>query len=231
MCALRMRYFFRRVKSMEHSSPLPHYPSPEIVVVSGGPCGGKTTLIEELPTLAAAAGRDLAVMPEIASQLITEGVDFGDLAQNNRPAYLEAQRCIIARELDFIANAHHAYAGSNTLVIMDRGINDTFAYMTPDEAVQLASEYDKVPHDFYELVDRVVYMPSIAVRDPRAYEQLKATNTARYETAQQAAATCLRTVAQWAGHPELCIVDEPDFETKLRRAGQLCLGTVMPLYG
>lgn len=198
--------------------------SPEIVVVSGGPCGGKTTLIESLPALAKQACRELVVMPEIASRMVAEGVDFGQLAVHDRPAYLDVQRQIIRTEVDFMADARREYAQTDALVIMDRGVNDTFAYMTADESIQLAADYGKQPHDFFGLVDRVVYVPSIAVSRPDRYETLKATNPARYETAAEAAATCLRTLTQWTGHPELYVVDDADFDEKLRRAGQLCLG-------
>lgn len=200
-------------------------PSPEVVVVSGGPCGGKTTFLEELKKIAGTAERSLVVMPEVATHLMEQGVDFGYLARHDRLAYLDAQRRIIHTELDFIARAKKQYAGTDTLIVLDRGINDTFGYMTAEEARLLAAEHGKTPYSLgYDTTDKVIYLPSVAVRDPALYESLKATNATRYETASEAAATCRRTLCQWAEHPELHVVGGVAFADSLRRGVQLCLG-------
>lgn len=200
-------------------------PTPEIVVVSGGPCAGKTTLLEQLPAAAQVLSKTITIMPEVATQLIQEGVDFSWLAAHDRPAYLNVQRRIIREELDFVTSALKHYRGTDTVILLDRGISDTFSYMTSHEARTLAAEHSKTPHQLgYDNTDRVVYLPSLALSNPAAYDIHKGSNAGRYEAASEAAITCRRTLEQWAQHPELHIADSPDFTDKLRRAAQFCLG-------
>lgn len=46
------------------------------VVLTGGPCGGKTTLLEELKAAARAAGVDVYTVPEVPSLLISNGAAY-----------------------------------------------------------------------------------------------------------------------------------------------------------
>lgn len=200
-------------------------PAPEVVVVSGGPCAGKSTLIEQLAVAAAQVGRELRILPEVPTQLMQSGVDLAHLATTDREAYLAAQKLIIQTELDFIAQHRRELAGTNGLIVLDRGVSDTYGYMTPDEVHRVAARYNKTPEELgYDSTDKVVYLPSVAACNPVAYEALKATNGTRYESAQEAAATCARTIANWAQHPELHIAEHADFAEKLRRGIQFCLG-------
>lgn len=198
-------------------------PQPEVVVVSGGPCGGKTSLLEVLKQVAAEQERPVIFLPELASQLGNEGVDWADLAANNRARYLELEQYVIEQEIAKVEQARLQLAGQDGLIICDRGPRDVLAYLTEAESEYIASRLDtNIANIGHDVADKVLYLPSVACGSPSLYSKIKDTNSVRYEDATQAATTCARTLAQWAGHPELHIVEADDFAVKLQRAASYC---------
>lgn len=74
------------------------------IVLTGGPCGGKSSAVRHLVAHLSARGWRTLVVPEAATLLITGGVhDIGRLAQHDRPAFLEVQRHLVALQSDLRA--------------------------------------------------------------------------------------------------------------------------------
>jgi predicted ATPase len=91
--------------------------NPNLVVISGGPSSGKTTLLDELKT------RGYSVAKEVARRIIQEQVQAGGTALpwRDREAYTRLMlRDSIASYLD-----HASLPGQ---VFFDRGIPDTLGY-------------------------------------------------------------------------------------------------------
>ena len=103
-----------------------------IFVLTGGPCAGKTTLIEEL------ARRGWPVIPEAAREVILEE------KLNPGRDILEFQREVLRRQV-----RAEAARGSGP-VFSDRGIGDHFGYL----AHHLAARGFEVPAEFAEELER-----------------------------------------------------------------------------
>ena len=89
----------------------------EFIVISGGPCSGKTTIIDELT----AAGH--TTIPEAATELI-EDPPFDNLRSDPR----EFQRRVLTRQLENERRVLKS-VGTGETVFLDRGIGDGFGYL------------------------------------------------------------------------------------------------------
>jgi len=197
-------------------------PQPRVIGIEGGPCGGKSTLTERVVSEAEQRGVPVYVLPEVATKhilrLAENGLSIAELAVNDREGYLAFQAAVLGDINERIIAAKQQFAGTDTLIISDRLSNRP--YITPEEYVglchQLGYDTEEVMHGY---VDKVIYLPSVSKVAPDLYEQFQLSNKVRYESLAEAQATCDRTLASVASHPELHIIaDGYDFEAKMRRA-------------
>lgn len=198
-------------------------PHPVVIGIEGGPCGGKTTLVENV--LSQAGDRKVVVLPEAASQhinaLAEQGINFADLITDDREQFLRVESEIMKTIVQNIKQAREVYSGTNTIILADRC--DLQAYVTPDEHNMLLRRAGEPIAPFLGHVDQLYYLPSVARLDPELYEALKLSNTARYESAEDASSTCERNLAAVARHPELHVAWGGDFDAAIARMTQSIL--------
>ena len=89
----------------------------DFIVISGGPCSGKTTVIDAL------AERGHATIPEAATELIRDPT-FDQLRTEPR----EFQRQVLLRQLENEKRMLETLEDGTT-VFLDRGIGDGFGYL------------------------------------------------------------------------------------------------------
>lgn len=194
-------------------------PEPTFIGIEGGPCGGKTTLVERAKERAIELGKELVVLPEVATQHIerlqTEGITIPWLLENDREGYLAFEAAILQDILAQRQAAKEAYAGQDVIVLSDR--TDIKSYVTTDEYQQMCDELAINPTDALHGSDTLLYLPSVATVAPERYASLKATNASRYETLAEAQRTCQRNLSDIKTHPELHILLADDFEAAIEK--------------
>lgn len=186
------------------------------LVLTGGPCSGKTTGQARLSTFFENMGWKVFRVPETATHLLSGGVEFGEMNEDQVEEFQEdLLLCMIQTEETFFRLAKRCE--QNCLVICDRGTMDARAYMSEESwdrvlkrnglnAVELRdNRYDQVVHlvtaangaeDFYNTED----------------------NPMRKEGLDLARQRDQATGEAWIGHPYLEIIDNStDFDTKLKR--------------
>lgn len=188
------------------------------IVLTGGPCGGKTTALARITDHFSSLGFHVLRVPEAATMFILGGALTPNVDRVSfQTELLKAQQAL---EAGFVALAHQMTesSGSPAIILCDRGTMDASAYMEPTEwqAVLDANRWSTV-----DLRDRnysaVVHLVTAAVGAAEAYTT--ANNSARSETPEQAAALDARTMAAWIGHPHLRVIDNcTDFNKKISRA-------------
>lgn len=187
-------------------------PRPTVVAVEGGPCSGKTTLLERLRQ--SLNERRVVFLPEAATEHIlrfqTEGVDIGRLPSDDRPGWLALEKAILNTIQQNIEEARTIYEGTDTVIVTDRC--DIGAYVTPEEYSSLLAELEYEMPPMLSHVDQLYYLPSLARIDPSRYERLKSNNPARVEDAQLATEICERNLQAVGRHPELHVAWGGDFE-------------------
>jgi thymidylate kinase len=201
-------------------------PQSVVIGLEGGPCSGKTTLCNLLAEQAGELGRPFAALPEAATvhieQLMARGETVPGLAQYNRPAYLQFQQDIVRTVAGNIQRAKAAFAGTDAVILVDRP--DIGAYITRDEYRQVLDEVGLDQPPLHGLIDKLIYLPSVASEEPARYALLRGNNEARYETtAESAAAVCAANLQAVRMHPELHMEWGGDFQQKIRRLAAFIL--------
>ena len=180
-----------------------------IIVLTGGPCGGKTAALPLLKQALEAEGLVVFAGEEIATVLMHEGLD----PARDKNGF---QRQVLARTLAQEKALTEAAApfGDKGVVLLDRGLADPAAY-TPAavyEAHLAEAGLTRVSaRDRYE---GVFHLRTAAA----AKGYTLATNAIRTETPEEALALDDATLDAWVGQPHLRVIPSGDiFEAKVAR--------------
>lgn len=200
------------------------------IVLTGGPAGGKTTLIERIRgQFGQVDGWRVITVPETATDLIK---GFGIQPFGNCLTMLEFQDYVVADQLHkegLALRAAEAVPEPNVLIVYDRALLDDKAYITDGEFEQVLARFGLSSRAAMEKYDAVLHLVTCA-KGAESFYNLD--NNARTETPEQAVELDERTLRAWSSHPNRIIVDNTgDFEHKLRRAMREILRiTGRPLY-
>ena len=185
------------------------------LVLTGGPCGGKTTGQSRLSTFFENLGWKVYRVPETANILLSGGVDFADLS-------LEAQQQFQANLLKTMMQIENSFfdlakaSSRNCLVICDRGAMDASAFVSRSqwENILSANCLDEV-----EIRDnrynQVVHMVS-AAKGADAFYTIEH-HASRLEGIEEAKVLDTRAAEAWVGHPYMDLIDNTgsNFESKI----------------
>lgn len=184
------------------------------IVITGGPCAGKTTAMKHIDKAFSEMGYKVLFIAETATELITGGVAPWVLESN-----YEYQCCQlklqIAKENVFEQAAKKIPDCDKILIVCDRGIMDNRAYMTEkdfERAEEILSLDEESIHKSYGAVFHLV----TAAKGAEEFYTL-ANNSARTETAEEAAIMDDKLISAWKEHPHHRIIDNrKGFDAKMQ---------------
>ena len=184
------------------------------IVITGGPCAGKTTGMSWIQNAFTAMGYAVIFVPETATELISGGVAPWTLNSN-----LDYQLCQmklqIEKERIFEEAAKKIYNSDKILIVCDRGAIDNKAYMDDIEfkkALELLNFNETELRDNYDAVFHLV----TAAKGAEKFYTLS-NNKARTETIEEAAAMDDKLISAWTGHPHFRVIDNTKgFEEKMK---------------
>ena len=184
------------------------------IVITGGPCAGKTTALNWIQNALPSMGYDVLFISESATELISGGVAPWTVYNN-----VEFQTCLLRlqREKESVFRYASAKLKRNkVLIVCDRGALDNKAYMTEKEFQKVINKLHTNEVELRDSYDAVFHLVT-AAKGAEEYYSL-ANNTARRETADQAMLLDDKLVAAWTGHPHLRIIDNStNFEKKMQQ--------------
>lgn len=198
------------------------------IVLTGGPCGGKTTSLARIHERLESFGFRVLLVPEAATMLISGGATVKNATAEQIFAFESALvHAQIALEDAFLRVARSSE--TPTVVICDRGTMDASAYLPASSWQALLDEHGWTTVELRDRrYDAVVHLVTAAEGAEAFYTSTN--NTARFESPEQARALDQRLRDVWVGHPHLRVIDNStDFEGKVRRVVEsVCRVTGVP---
>ena len=183
------------------------------IVITGGPCAGKTTGMSWIQNAFTERGYMVLFIPEIATELISGGVAPWTCGSNG-----EYQKCQLKLQMEkekVFEYAARTMDSEKILIVCDRGALDNKAYMTDAEFAVAANYVGANEVELRDGYDAVFHLVTAAKGAQKFYTT--ANNTARTETPEEAAALDDKLIAAWTGHPHLRIIDNAEgFEEKMK---------------
>ncbi|SHL15746.1 AAA family ATPase [Xylanibacter ruminicola] len=190
------------------------------IVLTGGPCAGKTTALVKITEYFSGFGYKVFNVPEVPTIYSTAGWNY---LTPNRDLYYQGERAILETQLalenQFMKLAE--VCEKPVLIVCDRGAMDISAYIKPEEWDEITRMAGTNSNELRESYDAVLHLVSAADGAEQFYTT--ATNATRYEQANEEGLRIAReldkkVIKAWTGHPHLRVINNhDDFENKLNR--------------
>lgn len=186
------------------------------MVLTGGPCAGKTTCLQ---ALRAHLGAEVVTVPEAATLVLGGG--FPPPGRERLPCgqgeWIESfQKTILSIQRTLEESFEQlARKGRVRLIVCDRGVLDGAAYWPGGREAFLAY-FGCSLEECFARYQTVVHLQSLAESRPRLYGQMG--NVLRYEDETEARRIERAVRAAWAGHPGLSVLaGEADLQDRIQR--------------
>ncbi|XP_053677110.1 TRPL translocation defect protein 14 [Anopheles nili] len=186
------------------------------LVLTGGPCGGKTTGQSRLCTFFENLGWKVFRVPETATILLSGGIKFADLVADEVYKFQEN----LLRTMIQIENTYFELgrtSNKNCLIICDRGFMDASAYISKEKWDRMMRSNNWNPVELRDnRYNQIIHMVSAA----NGAEQFYATeeHSCRSEGVSLARELDYKAASAWIGHPYFDVIDNStDFENKVNR--------------
>ncbi|MEK6773442.1 MAG: ATP-binding protein [Bdellovibrionota bacterium] len=173
------------------------------IAVTGGPSGGKTTLLE---TLKKELGQEASIVPEAASLLYRGGFPRGKTPS----ARIHTQKAIYYTQKEIENLIIEDF--SAPLIVCDRGSLDSIAYW-PYSEEDFFKQIDSTRESELNRYDWVLHL------DTASSDYYDSSNPIRTESHAEAVLLNERIRKAWTGHPQRLIISEDtDFLTKMAKS-------------
>lgn len=184
----------------------------ETIVITGGPCSGKTSAMKVLRARLASENISAIFVDEAGTDLIMAGVSPATLG-TMLPFQIRVAQLQLEREAAAQAEAH---ATAASFVICDRGIADGAAYLSESDYQALLETIGLSTQEIFNRYDAVFCLESTAKDAESLGAYTTHNNAARRETPEEAAQLDTRTRAAWEAHPQFRFIpNATSFEEKV----------------
>ncbi len=179
------------------------------IVLTGGPCGGKTTAIELVKSHLTKNNYTVLTVSEVASDLIGGGVS--PLSCGTNKDFQEAQVALqIAKELAY-EKASESMGERDIVILCDRGVMDNRAYMTEGEFSDIVGSLGYSIDNLMNSYSAVFHMETA---DAASYTT--ANNSARSESHESAILLDKNLRKAWNSHKHFYLIENQEsFQKKL----------------
>lgn len=200
-------------------------------VLTGGPCGGKSTALSAITQIFSERGYTVIVMAETATELILSGVHPWTATKEH---IMDFEYAITKKQIlkeDLYDEIIQTIPNDKIILIYDRGIIDASAFVSDEDFAEILSRLGLTKATIFSRYDAIFHLVTAANGAAEFYTLEN--NAARSETPEQAIALDYKTIRAWTGHQHLRIIDNStDFTGKINRLiAELCscLGEPIPI--
>ena len=184
------------------------------IVITGGPCGGKTTAQSWIQSEFTKKGYQVIFIKEAATDIMNSGLKIDSFIDNK-----DFQKIILKYQLErenIVYQACQKMKNSKILIVCDRGALDGKAFVSNIEYMQLLEECNTDEITLRDNYDAVFHLVSAAKGASEFYTLEN--NLVRSETIEEAIIVDDKIIGAYTGHPHFRIIDNSsDFKTKMIR--------------
>ncbi len=183
------------------------------IVLTGGPCAGKTSALELIVDHFTNKGYKVFTIPEMPTLFTQSGMNY---LTKNKDFFYEGEKATLEMQLAFEDRFTLMAKTLDVpcLIICDRGTMDISAYMTAEMWSHLMELADTSSEELRRRYDAVLHMTTTACGSEEFYTT--STNAQRYEQANEEGMRIARELDRkvyeaWAGHPYLKVIDNQEY--------------------
>lgn len=197
---------------------------PFTVVLTGGPCSGKSSVLAVLKRRLSVRGFQVLTIPENATHFLANSDGFQpDWAGTD--SQVEMQRIFLDFQLDQ-ERGFHQFAALNpkpAVLLLDRSVLDCKVFIADHQWEKVLNHHTKpqlLEENLFKRYDLVLHMVTCADGNEGKYEWGPGSNNpGRYHTPEQAREQDQRCFNVYKPHPQLRVVPSlPNFEDKVDAA-------------
>lgn len=183
----------------------------EKIVITGGPCAGKSTAMRRIQSELSKLGWTVLFIPETSTELNTGGITpIEDPEFQSHLMHMQLEK-----EAMYI-QAAKLMLKDKILIVCDRGALDSKAYMSQEDFDKLMKANLLTELELRDSYGAVFHLVTAAKGAAEFYTLEN--NLARTETPEQAIEADIKTMNAWTGHPHLRVIDNStDFDGKMKR--------------
>ena len=172
------------------------------IVITGGPCGGKSTIVPLIKEEVEKLGFYVIQIPETATQLILNGIAPWTCRSNQE---YHLYQMILQMEKERIYEmAACSMPYDKILMMYDRGLMDSTVYMNDAESEWVFNQLNMDKPSVFNRYDAIFHLETCAKSHPEFYSLEN--NPARIETVEQACAVDDKTIQAWNQHDSHYII-------------------------
>ncbi len=188
------------------------------VVVTGGPCSGKTMSLKMIRAFLERHGYFVVVVPEMARELIASGFHPANPAWKDSVSFQRRiARGTLEKEFFNRESLWEMNVGNRPVIfVCDRGLMDSAAYVGKERFAGVLRSLGVANVDLArDRYDLVIHLDSAA----NGAEEHYVNDSERHETPAEARALDEATFLAWSGHPNHARIDNStSFAGKIERA-------------
>ena len=185
------------------------------IVITGGPCSGKSTMLNLIENTFTEKGYKVLIVSETATELIRGGISpLG--SPENMFIFQDYLLNLQFKKEEVYEKAAKEMDADKIIILYDRGLLDNKAYVPKEEFEQILDRFNTNENELIDRYDLILHLVTTANGAEEHYTL--ANNAARSESLEDARKMDELTLNAWIGHPRLKIVDNStDFEGKVER--------------
>lgn len=193
------------------------------IVLSGGPCGGKTTAIKYVREYFEEKGYIVLSINESATEIINMGIKpFG----NNKVDMYEFQKYVFSEQINneiLVDNYINSNMDKKIIVLYDRCILDNKCYVSEEEYNMLLEEFEINEEKYLSQFDLFIHLVSAAI----GTNEYNLDNQARSENIIEAMKREENIIKCYSNISNRIVVDNStNFEGKLKRVRDIIENTL-----
>ena len=150
------------------------------IVLTGGPCAGKTTTIAKVKEDLENLGYHVLLLNECATEVINGGIrPFGDNQVSVFDFQNEVLNLQLFKEKRYLDIIDKLPEDTNCIILSDRGIMDSKAYLGSELFTKLLDQNNLKEEDLGHQYDMIIHLVTVATNNQNKYNT--STNSARFE--------------------------------------------------